>query len=123
MIIRKTIFKQELDKLAADEATSKPDKVIPASYYKDKYERLIGRVAAKDAAQATTANTSYGFGELNVYTDIVVNTTNILNINVLFSSFSVPSENKRDQRTIEEVMKDQRAKRLKTQHDDSATAD
>ena len=88
MLIRKTILKQELDKLAADEATSKPDKVIPASNYKDKYERLIGRVAAKDAAQATTANTSYGFGELNVYTDIIVNTIKIIIIYIYSSYFS-----------------------------------
>lgn len=56
---------------------------VPSSYHK-KYEHLLGREAAKDAARATDANKSYGF---------------------------VPSENKRDQRTIEQVMADNRARK------------
>jgi hypothetical protein len=62
----------------------------PKSNYREKYEHLIGTSAAKDAAQSTTANKSYGF---------------------------VPSENKRDLRTIEQVMADTRAKKKqKTEH-------
>jgi len=34
---------------------------VPSSYHK-KYEHLLGREAAKDAARATDANKSYGFG-------------------------------------------------------------
>jgi len=34
---------------------------VPSSYHK-KYEHLLGREAAKDAARATNANKSYGFG-------------------------------------------------------------
>lgn len=56
---------------------------VPSSYHK-KYEHLLGKEAAKDAARATDANKSYGF---------------------------VPSENKRDQRTIEQVMADSRARK------------
>jgi len=41
---------------------------VPSSYHK-KYEHLLGRDAAKDAARVTDANKSYGFGttSLNVY--------------------------------------------------------
>jgi len=34
---------------------------VPSSYHK-KYEHLLGKEAAKDAARATDANKSYGFG-------------------------------------------------------------
>jgi len=34
---------------------------VPSCYHK-KYEHLLGREAAKDAARATDANKSYGFG-------------------------------------------------------------
>ncbi|XP_074655112.1 sperm-associated antigen 7 homolog [Tubulanus polymorphus] len=67
------------------------DKMVPASNYQERYERLIGKEAAKDAARLTTANRQYG---------------------------NVPSENKRDQRTIEQVMADSRAKKkLRTAND------
>ncbi|XP_013413441.1 sperm-associated antigen 7 homolog isoform X2 [Lingula anatina] len=73
-----------------EEAKRKPDTSKPQTNYKDKYEHLIGKASAKDAAKITLANKSYGF---------------------------VPSENKRDQRTIEQVMADSRAKKkLKTDH-------
>ncbi|XP_041377700.1 sperm-associated antigen 7-like [Gigantopelta aegis] len=63
---------------------------VPASNYRDKYKHLIGEDAAKDAAKNMKANKSYGF---------------------------VPSDNKRDQRTIEQVLNDTRAKKkLKTEH-------
>ena len=38
---------------------------VPTANYKEKYEHLIGKVAAKDAAKLTTANRSYGFGKHN----------------------------------------------------------
>lgn len=47
----------------ASQATSGKRKLdpVPSSYHK-KYEHLLGREAAKDAARATDANKSYGFG-------------------------------------------------------------
>lgn len=82
---------KELDRLQAEaDSNKKTEKVIPASNYKDKYKHLIGDEAAKDAAKQTHANRSYGF---------------------------VPSENKRDRRTVEQVLADARAKKkLKTEH-------
>ncbi|KAL3861023.1 hypothetical protein ACJMK2_007116 [Sinanodonta woodiana] len=82
---------KELERLEdQSDAKNNPKTVIPASNYKDKYKHLIGDTSAKDAARQTTANKSYGF---------------------------VPSENKKDQRTIEQVLADNRArKRIKTEH-------
>ena len=37
---------------------------VPSSYHK-KYEHLLGKEAAKDAARATDANKSYGFGNVS----------------------------------------------------------
>ncbi|XP_061197431.1 sperm-associated antigen 7 homolog [Saccostrea echinata] len=80
---------RELERLSAEENSSSQKKIIPNSNYKDKYRHLIGDEAAKKAAKQTTANRSYGF---------------------------VPSENKRDHRTIEEVLAETRAKKkLKTE--------
>lgn len=74
---------------------SKTKKIEPHSNYKDKYKHLIGETAAKDAAQSTFTNRSYGF---------------------------VSSENKRDQRTIEQVLAETRAKKkLKTDHNELQT--
>jgi len=39
---------------------------VPSSYHK-KYEHLLGKEAAKDAARATDANKSYGFGNVFKY--------------------------------------------------------
>lgn len=36
---------------------------VPNSYYKDKYQHLIGKEAALEAARKTEANSSYGCGE------------------------------------------------------------
>ncbi|WAR14532.1 SPAG7-like protein [Mya arenaria] len=77
-----------IERLAAE---SKPtvSKVEPSTNYRDKYKHLIGDTAAKDAAQSTITNRSYGF---------------------------VSSENKRDRRTVEQVLADSRAKKkLKTE--------
>ncbi len=55
---------QEADKQEAElHKTEKPQTWHSNTNYKDKYEHLIGRVAAKDAAQLTVANRSYGFGK------------------------------------------------------------
>ncbi|KAI0219957.1 Sperm-associated antigen 7 [Lamellibrachia satsuma] len=88
---KELVRQKELDALSRESCiSSKCETFVPHSNYKDKYEHLIGKVAAKDAAQATTANKSYGF---------------------------VPSDNKRDSRTIEEVMAENKAKKkLKTEH-------
>ena len=43
---------------------NKRKKIQPNSNYKDKYKHLIGDTAAKDAAQSTFTNRSYGFGML-----------------------------------------------------------
>ncbi|RVE47395.1 hypothetical protein evm_007994 [Chilo suppressalis] len=59
---------------------------ISGMFYKDKYAHLIGHDAAINAAQKTNMNKSYG---------------------------EVPSENKKDQRSIEQTMADIRAKKMK----------
>ncbi|XP_055374863.1 sperm-associated antigen 7 homolog [Condylostylus longicornis] len=67
--------------------------IVPVSNYKDKYAHLIGQDAALQAARKTESNKVYGF---------------------------VPSENKKDCRSIEQTMADiQAKKRLKTQHQKS----
>ncbi|KAK3733372.1 hypothetical protein RRG08_004799 [Elysia crispata] len=72
----------------AEERLARGDKqgagVTPAYNYREKYKHLIGEEAAKDAAREMQSNTSYGF---------------------------VPSSHKRDQRTIEQVLADTRAKK------------
>ncbi|XP_012288682.1 sperm-associated antigen 7 homolog [Orussus abietinus] len=59
---------------------------VPNCNYKDKYEHLIGKEAALEAARKTEASSTYG---------------------------CVPSENKKDQRSIEQTLADIRAKRKK----------
>ena len=82
---------KEIDRLQAEaDSNKKAEKMVPATNYKDKYKHLIGDESAKDGAKQTLANKSYGF---------------------------VPSENKRDRRTVEQVLADSRAKKkLKTDH-------
>lgn len=64
---------------------------VPNTNYKDKYERLIGKESAKDAARVTQTNKQYGF---------------------------VPSANKKDLRSIEQTLADiQSKKRMKLSHD------
>lgn len=50
-----------------EEAATKPkkrkDNFVPNSYYKDKYQHLIGKEAALEAARKTEANSSYGCGK------------------------------------------------------------
>uniref|UniRef100_A0A0B6ZU61 R3H domain-containing protein n=1 Tax=Arion vulgaris TaxID=1028688 RepID=A0A0B6ZU61_9EUPU len=81
----KEISKQkEIDERDEKLRLQNPSQQIPASNYRDKYKHLIGDEAAKDAAREMVSNTSYGI---------------------------VPSTNKRDQRTIEQVLADTRAKK------------
>ncbi|KAI4465535.1 sperm associated antigen 7 [Holotrichia oblita] len=79
------IEKRKLEQLEVEqELKRKPKKFVPNSNYKDKYAHLIGQDAALEAARKTETNKSYGF---------------------------VPSENKKDCRSIEQTMADIRAKR------------
>lgn len=59
---------------------------LSGTFYKQKYAHLIGEEAALDAAHKTNVNKSYG---------------------------EVPSENKKDQRSIEQTMADIRAKKMR----------
>lgn len=59
---------------------------LSGTFYKQKYAHLIGQEAAIDAAHKTNVNKSYG---------------------------EVPSENKKDQRSIEQTMADIKAKKMK----------
>ncbi|KZC14613.1 PREDICTED: sperm-associated antigen 7 homolog [Dufourea novaeangliae] len=76
-------------------AKKRKDNFVPNSYYKDKYQHLIGKEAALEAAKKTEANSNYGF---------------------------VPSENKKDQRSIEQTLADIRAKRRKLEENGNAVA-
>uniref|UniRef100_A0A1B6G1H1 R3H domain-containing protein n=1 Tax=Cuerna arida TaxID=1464854 RepID=A0A1B6G1H1_9HEMI len=78
--------KQEL-KEEEEDALRKPEKFVPNSNYKEKYQHLIGLDAALEAAKKTETNKQYGF---------------------------VPSENKKDHRSIEQTLADiQSKKRMK----------
>lgn len=88
----------------------------PAKNYKEKYEHLIGKESALDAAKKTVTNKSYGFGELIYYVHA--------RIYIITSCLSiVPSENKKDQRSIEQTLADMRErKRQKTSHEEVTSA-
>ncbi|XP_044743531.1 sperm-associated antigen 7 [Chrysoperla carnea] len=78
----------------AIERRRKPEIIMPNSNYKDKYAHLIGQDSALEAAKKTETNKTYGF---------------------------VPSENKKDIRSIEQTMADiQAKKRLKTDHNSTS---
>lgn len=64
--------------------SSKISKQAPSTFYKDKYRHLLGTDSGKDAAKATKSNSAYGY---------------------------VPSENKRDLRSIEETLNDIRKRK------------
>ncbi|RZF38574.1 hypothetical protein LSTR_LSTR010907 [Laodelphax striatellus] len=82
--------KRKLEKDDAEEFAKKPDKIVPKSNYQEKYQHLIGTEVAKDAARVTQTNKSYGF---------------------------VPSENKKDVRSIEQTLADIKSKkRQKLEH-------
>ena len=82
------------------ERLSKPKKsqIVPNSNFMEKYEHLVGKDAGKDAAQVMTANKQFGFGEIRkLQIDCHIASCNC---------FSVSSENKRDQRSIEQTLAD-----------------
>ncbi|PNF29093.1 hypothetical protein B7P43_G12613 [Cryptotermes secundus] len=55
--------KQELERKEEEERALKtPKDFVPSSNYRAKYEHLIGREAAKEAARKTQTNKQYGFG-------------------------------------------------------------
>lgn len=80
---RERLAKEELEEV---KTRKKRNDFVPNSFYKDKYQHLIGKEAALEAARKTEANSSYG---------------------------CVPSENKKDQRSIEQTLADIRAKKRK----------
>lgn len=92
VIKQNLIIQRERERVSEqEELKRKPEKFTPTSNYKDKYAHLIGHDAALKAARKTETNKNYGF---------------------------VPSENKKDVRSIEQTMADIRAKKkLKTTHD------
>lgn len=61
-------LKEERERKANEEAeyakSNKQEKnFVPNTYYKDKYQHLIGKEAALEAARKTEANSSYGYGK------------------------------------------------------------
>mgnify|MGYP004589857953 CR=1 FL=1 len=66
-IARRLIEERERRAKEEQEAAAKPrkrkDNFVPNSYYKDKYQHLIGKEAALAAARKTEANSSYGCGK------------------------------------------------------------
>lgn len=74
----------------------KRGKDYSGTFYKEKYAHLIGHTAAIQAAQKTNMNKNYG---------------------------EVPSENKKDLRSIEQAMADIRAKKLKKAETEASVSD
>ncbi|XP_066254018.1 sperm-associated antigen 7 [Euwallacea similis] len=95
-IKQQLIKNRERERQEAIESAKKPKKIIPNSNYKDKYAHLIGQDAALDAARKTESNKAYGF---------------------------VPSENKRDHRSIEQTLADIKAKRQKLNSENQGEPD
>ncbi|XP_023022432.1 sperm-associated antigen 7 [Leptinotarsa decemlineata] len=83
-IRRQLMEKRHQAELEIHGTKRKSEKFTPNSNYKDKYAHIIGQDAALEAARKTETNKSYGF---------------------------VPSENKKDMRSIEQTMADIRAKK------------
>ncbi|XP_068753447.1 sperm-associated antigen 7 homolog [Montipora capricornis] len=78
---------EDSDSVEVAQSSTKHSKQPPPTYYKDKYKHLLGSDSGKDAARATKSNSAYGY---------------------------VPSENKRDLRSIEETLNDiRKRKKLK----------
>lgn len=105
---------QAVEKLESYKSRKRKNNFVPNTNYKDKYEHLIGKEAALEAARKTEATSSYGCGKswALMFHDIK---SFILNI------ISVPSENKKDQRSIEQTLADIRAKKKKLEilHEDN----
>uniref|UniRef100_L7LX31 R3H domain-containing protein n=3 Tax=Rhipicephalus TaxID=34630 RepID=L7LX31_RHIPC len=79
----------------AEQAKQSSQESVPQSDYHEKYEKLLGRESGKDAAKITTPNKQFGF---------------------------VPSQNKKDVRTIEQALADIRAKK-KQKTDDGPSSE
>lgn len=96
---KELVEKRKLAKKEAEECakkTKKPSKIIPKTNYQMKYQHLIGTEVAKEAARVTQTNKNYGF---------------------------VPSENKKDVRSIEQTLADiQSKKRQKLDHQSNFAA-
>ena len=92
----KQALEEKKRKAAASLEPSKPTTAQkPKTNYKEKYERLIGKESGKSSARMTVTNDTFGY---------------------------VPSENKKDMRSIEETLNDIRArKRQKTTNNDDAS--
>lgn len=61
-------LKKERERRAREEAEyqksrKRKEDFVPNSFYKDKYQHLIGKEAALEAARKTEANSNYGFGK------------------------------------------------------------
>lgn len=70
-------LKKERENKAREEAEyaksrKRKENFVPNSFYKDKYQHLIGKEAALEAARKTEANSSYGCGKI-INTDINTN--------------------------------------------------
>ena len=105
--------RERLAKEEREEARTKKrkDNFVPTSFYKDKYQHLIGKDAALQAARKTEANSSYGCGKQIYYNLLIIIPSN--KHNIYNNLFLVPSENKKDQRSIEQTLADIRAKKRK----------
>lgn len=60
-------LKEERERKAKEEmeyakSRKRKENFVPNNYYKDKYQHLIGKEAALEAARKTEANSSYGCG-------------------------------------------------------------
>lgn len=67
-------LKKERENKAKEEAEyaksrKRKENFVPNSFYKDKYQHLIGKEAALEAARKTEANSSYGCGKYKYDTD------------------------------------------------------
>ncbi|XP_035204992.1 sperm-associated antigen 7 homolog [Stegodyphus dumicola] len=76
-----------------EQSKKRKHEVLPNNNYTVKYEKLLGRDAGKAAARVATPNKQFGF---------------------------VPSEQKKDQRSIEQTLADIRAKKKLKRNDESS---
>lgn len=77
----------------------------PKYNYKEKFQHLVGLEAAEQAARKTETNKSYGFGKFQHFSLFIF-------FNFLFHILLlVPSENKKDLRSIEQTLADIREKK------------
>lgn len=90
-------LKKERENKAREEAEyaksrKRKENFVPNSFYKDKYQHLIGKEAALEAARKTEANSSYGCGEHKYrykYTNVHSEYLNSYNLYCKQKSFNV----------------------------------